>query len=223
MRRIAAVSSQLLPTCDVKALAQDGAFEGYASVFDRLDDGRDMVAHGAFRASIGRRGASGIKLLWQHDPRDPIGIIEEIGEDSVGLRVAGRLLLDLSRARDAYRLMQAGALDGLSIGYRVKRAEVDAKTGVRRLLELDLWEVSLVTFPMQAAARLIRLKAAPRQSIRAFEAFLRDAGGFSRREAKALAAQGFAALNAPRDAVLRPTDHWAGVAASLARARAQLP
>lgn len=216
------MSCQLDTLFDIKAIAPDGAFEGYASVFDRLDDGRDIVAPGAFAASIARRGAAGVKLLWQHDPREPIGMIDTLHEDGVGLRVAGRLLLDIARARDAHRLMRAGALDGLSIGYRVKRSQVDAKTAVRRLIEIDLWEVSLVTFPMQAAARLIRVKGMPRDNIRAFENFLRDAGGFSRREAKAIAAQGFAGIHKPRDAASGDHDPWAAVRASIARAHAHL-
>lgn len=216
------MSCHLDTVFDVKAIAKDGQFEGYASVFDRLDDGRDVIAHGAFRASIARRGPGGVKLLWQHDPREPIGVIDALQEDQIGLRVSGRLLLDVARARDAHRLMQAGALDGLSIGYRVKRAEVDAKSAIRRLLEIDLWEVSLVTFPMQGAARLLRVKSAPRDTIRGFENFLREAGGFSRREAKALAAKGFSALVMPRDAAAPNTDPWAALAASIAHARAQL-
>jgi HK97 family phage prohead protease len=136
-----------------------GAFEGYASVFDRVDRGRDIVVRGAFARSITERGARGVKLLWQHDPTEPIGILDEIREDSRGLYVRGRLLLGLKRAREAYDLMRASALDGLSIGYRTVTAVREEKTGLRRLRDVDLWEVSLVTFPMQDAARVVAFKS----------------------------------------------------------------
>lgn len=139
---------------------ETGAFEGYASVFDRMDRGRDIVLKGAFARSIAERGARGIKLLWQHDPSEPVGVLDSVREDSRGLHVRGRLLLGLKRAEEAYALLQAGALDGLSIGFRTILADREAKTGVRRLKDVDLWEVSLVTFPMQEAARIAAFKAA---------------------------------------------------------------
>lgn len=139
--------------------ADAGGFEGYASVFGLPDRGRDIVMRGAFARSIRERRARGIKLLWQHDPSEPIGMLDEIREDARGLFVRGRLLLNLKRAKEAHALMRAGALDGLSIGYRTIRADRQAKTGLRRLLDLDLWEVSLVTFPMQEAARISAFKS----------------------------------------------------------------
>ncbi|MFQ5347360.1 MAG: HK97 family phage prohead protease [Rhodothalassiaceae bacterium] len=172
----------------------EGVFEGYASVFEQVDDGRDAVLPGAFARSLAEKGAPAIKLLWQHDPKEPIGIVESLREDARGLFVKGRLLLDLQRAREALSLMRSGALDGLSIGYRAAKARHDRARGVRLLEDIDLWEISLVTFPMQRAARIAAFKAAAPQSIRDFESFLREAGGFSRREAKALAAHGFKAL-----------------------------
>lgn len=141
------------------ASVQAGGFEGYASVFDMVDRGRDMVVKGAFARSIRQRGARGIKLLWQHDPSEPIGILDQVREDGRGLHVRGRLLLNLKRAGEAYALMRAGALDGLSIGYRTILSDLEARTGVRRLLDVDLWEVSLVTFPMQEAARISAFKS----------------------------------------------------------------
>ena len=141
------------------ASVQAGGFEGYASVFDMVDRGRDRVLKGAFARSIRQRGPRGIKLLWQHDPSEPIGVLDHIREDGRGLHVRGRLLLNLNRAGEAYALMRAGALDGLSIGYRTILSDREAKTGVRRLLDVDLWEVSLVTFPMQEAARISAFKS----------------------------------------------------------------
>lgn len=130
-----------------------GAFAGYASVFHRVDRGGDRVLPGAFQRSIAQRGARGVRLLWQHDPGAPIGVIDEIGEDGRGLFVKGRLLLDVGRGRDAHALLRGAAIDGLSIGYRTLLSDRD-KDGVRNLREIDLWEVSLVTFPMQPAARV---------------------------------------------------------------------
>lgn len=178
---------------ELKAVDADGVFEGYASIFESVDDGHDAVLPGAFARSLAEKGPGGIKLLWQHDPSEPIGRIEMIAEDSRGLFVRGRLLPELRRAAEALSLMRCGALDGLSIGYRTRRARHDAKSGVRLIEDVDLWEISLVTFPMQPGARIAALKAMPRGSIRNFESFLREAGGFSRTEAKAIAANGFKA------------------------------
>lgn len=133
-------------------LAQgDGVIEGYASLFGVTDDGGDEVAPGAYAASLARRGR-GVKLLWQHDPAQPIGVWERIEEDLRGLRVTGRLLTEIRAGAEALALLRAGAIDGLSIGYRTLRSEKKPGGG-RKLLEIDLWEVSLVTFPMLSEAR----------------------------------------------------------------------
>lgn len=131
------------------------ALEGYASVFGVADQGGDVVLRGAYAASLARMRAEGrrVKMLWQHDPGQPIGIWDEVREDAVGLWVKGRLLTELARGREAAALLAAGAIDGLSIGYRTVKAERDGK-GRRQLAELDLWEVSLVTFPMLPEARV---------------------------------------------------------------------
>ncbi|WP_138379137.1 HK97 family phage prohead protease [Luteithermobacter gelatinilyticus] len=134
-----------------------GRFEGYASVFNVVDRGRDMVLPGAFQATLKQRGPTAVKFLWQHDPREPIGILEDLYEDRHGLFVRGRLLMDVERAREAHGLMKAGALDGLSIGFHTIRAE-RGEDGTRRLRELDLWEISLVTFPMNDRARVFSFK-----------------------------------------------------------------
>lgn len=139
------------------ALDRDAAnaadISGYASVFGQRDQNGDIVEPGAFSASLQRLAAEGrsVKLLWQHDPVKPIGVWEDVSEDTFGLRVRGRLLTDLAQGADAATLLAAGAIDGLSIGYRTIRAEKSG--GGRRLIELDLWEVSLVTFPMLPSAR----------------------------------------------------------------------
>ena len=138
---------------------EDGTFAGYASLFGKADLGRDVVMPGAFRASLARRGAAGVKMLFQHDPNQPIGVWSEIREDGAGLFVRGRLTTGVARAREVLSLMRAGALDGLSIGYRTVRARTDRKTGVRTLVEVDLWEISVVTFPMLPEARIAQVKA----------------------------------------------------------------
>ena len=129
--------------------------EGYASLFGQPDGGGDRVAPGAYARSLAALKARGgrVKMLWQHDPAQPIGIWDEVREDARGLYVKGRLLAKLQRGREAMALIEAGAIDGLSIGYRTRRAHKDAQ-GHRVLSDLDLWEVSLVTFPMLPEARL---------------------------------------------------------------------
>lgn len=181
--------------CD--AVSATGAFEGYASVFEVEDGGHDVVAPGAFARSLAEKSAAEIRMLWHHDPTQPIGRWTELIEDSYGLFVRGQLVLEVAQAREAYALLRAGALDGLSIGFRTVSSRTDERTGVRRLLDVDLWEISLVTFPMNEDARI---RAKDITTIRAYERFLRDAGGFSRAQARALAAHGFKALTDQRDA-----------------------
>lgn len=129
--------------------------EGYASLFGKADQGGDIVRKGAYAASLKRLGARGgrVKMLWQHDPGQPIGVWDEVKEDATGLWVKGRILPQVERGREVAALVRAGAIDGLSIGYRTVRAERDGK-GQRLLSELELWEVSLVTFPMLPEARV---------------------------------------------------------------------
>ena len=124
---------------------------GYASLFGKTDQGGDVVAAGAYGKSLGK-GVK-VKMLWQHDPTQPIGVWDEVREDDRGLWVKGRLLPDVAKAREAAALLAAGAIDGLSIGYRTIKARKD-DAGKRHLTELDLWEVSLVTFPMLPDARV---------------------------------------------------------------------
>jgi len=131
-----------------------GRFAGYASVFNALDDGGDIVMPGAFTKSLAARGRDNIRLLFQHDPKDPVGVWDRIVEDGFGLWVEGRLVGGVPRADALRRLIEAHAIDGLSIGFRTVRARREAGTGHRRLLEIDLWEVSIVTFPMMSAARI---------------------------------------------------------------------
>jgi uncharacterized protein len=136
-----------------------GVFAGYASHFNQTDTQGDMVMAGAFRDSLKSKGAEGIRMLFQHDPKEVVGAWVEIAETEKGLHVTGRLNLDVQRGRELAALLDQRALDGLSIGFRTVFAHRDRASGVRRLHRIDLWEVSLVTFPMLANARVGRLKA----------------------------------------------------------------
>jgi uncharacterized protein len=147
---------KLLPR-EVRRVGTEGLIEGYASLFGVADLGRDVVERGAFRESLGLRGPGGIRMLWQHDPAEPVGTWLSLREDARGLFVRGRLNLAVRRAREIAALIGDGALDGLSIGFRVVEA-AKAAGGIRRLLRLDLWEISIVTFPMQPGARLGSVK-----------------------------------------------------------------
>lgn len=129
--------------------------EGYASLFGKSDQGGDIVEAGAYTQTLARLGAAGgrVRMLWQHDPAQPIGVWDEVREDARGLFVKGRILTEVERGREAAALIVSGAIDGLSIGYRTLRAS-KSETGGRRLVEVELWEVSLVTFPMLPEARV---------------------------------------------------------------------
>ncbi len=143
----------------LRALAPDGSFEGYASLFEIADLGGDVIASGAFRDSLRARGVNGIRMLFQHDPNQPIGAWAELREDARGLFVRGRLTLEVARAREVLALMRAGALDGLSIGFKAVTGRRDARSGIRRLTRIDLWEISIVTFPLLPYARVAHVKA----------------------------------------------------------------
>ncbi|PYE88384.1 HK97 family phage prohead protease [Phyllobacterium leguminum] len=146
----------------------DGSFSGYASLFGEVDLGLDIIERGAFAKSLKTRGASGIRMLWQHDANEPIGVWTQIREDARGLYVEGRLAKGVPKARDALELMKSGAIDGLSIGFRAVKARKEAKTGIRRISEADLWEISVVTFPMLPSARVSNVKRRGLSTIKEF-------------------------------------------------------
>jgi HK97 family phage prohead protease len=162
-----------------------GTFEGYGSVFGNKDLGNDVIERGAFLKSLKKRKPQNVKLLYQHKSDMPIGVFDEIREDNHGLVVKGRLALKTQAGAEAYELLKMGALDGLSIGFRVNPKEVSYdKRGNRRIIkEVDLMEVSLVTFPMNPQATVRSVKG-EEISIREWENGLRDAFNLSRSEAK---------------------------------------
>jgi HK97 family phage prohead protease len=135
--------------------------EGWASIYDAPDLNNDVVAPGAFARSLARTRASGVKLLCQHVAERPIGRWLSFEEREKGLYAKGELYLATRCAEETAALIDAGIIDGLSIGFRVLRA-IRGESG-RRIVEADLWEVSVVTFPMAPAARIVR---AGRQSHR---------------------------------------------------------
>jgi uncharacterized protein len=197
-RRLELACRTPFTTLDLKSVSDEGEFEGYASLFDREDLGGDVMAPGAFRDSLNSRGAAKVKMLFQHDPAEPIGVWDEIREDARGLYVRGRLMTAVARAREILALMRAGALDGLSIGFKAVKAKRDARAGVRRIEKVDLWEISVVTFPMLPGARVAAVKARPFSGSvpteRDFERWLTRDAGLTRMEARAVLRSGFDGL-----------------------------
>lgn len=144
---------------DVKNVGEDGTFHGYASLFGVTDLGRDVVQTGAFTKSLVEKPAPRIRMLREHNQAEPIGVWLEIAEDTKGLRVTGKLVLDTVKGRETHALLKAGALDGLSIGYHTKSSRLDKAKGVRLLDEVELHEISIVTFGMLPAATVEAVKS----------------------------------------------------------------
>ncbi|WP_421792263.1 HK97 family phage prohead protease [Hyphobacterium sp.] len=134
-------------------VAEPLRIEGYASLFGLADLNKDIVRRGAFARGLQRRGIKGVRMLFQHDAGEPVGVWDEIREDSEGLFVSGRVLMAGPRGRATAELIRQGAVDGLSIGFRTERF-APRSGGGRELQHIDLWEVSIVTFPMLPQARL---------------------------------------------------------------------
>lgn len=187
----------------VKDLSKDGTFEGYGSIFGNVDSYGEKVMPGAFVASLAkhRREGSSVLMLWQHNPSEPIGIWEDLAEDSKGLWGKGRLILEVQKARETHALMKAKAIGGLSIGYR--EVKVTPEGNVRNLEELDLREISPVSFPANRRARIEavksermdefarRLRDGDPMPIKEFEDILREAG-VPKSMAMAIASRGYA-------------------------------
>ena len=201
----------------------EGVFEGYASLFGEVDTARDVVAPGAFAASLAARRSGQVRMLFQHDPKEVVGVWLDIAEDNKGLAVRGRLLTELRRGAELYALLQAGALDGLSIGFRAAESHTDPKTGIRRLARVDLYEISLVTFPMLGTARIGAFKGGT-PTTREFERLLTREAGLTRSQARAVTRHGLKALdpaqNSERDA--RSRNATAALAARIRQAATRL-
>lgn len=182
-----------------EVVSVDGTIKGYASLFGLRDQGGDIVQPGAFSASL--QSGRGVAMLWQHDPTRPIGIWTKVIEDEKGLYAEGELFLETQAGKEAHVLLKRGGIKGLSIGYKTRRSK---KTADGRLLyEVDLFEISLVTFPMLAEASVSDVKSYEDGNYallkREVEQLVRDAG-FSASEAKAAAAGAASALSGERDA-----------------------
>ena len=136
-----------------------GVFTGYASLFNKRDGAGDIVMPGAFAESLKKRGQENIRMLFQHDPAEPVGTWVDIFENERGLFVRGRLDRNVQRGRELLSLLESGGLDGLSIGFKTVLAKQDRATKTRRIYTIDLWEISLVTFPMLEGARVSTVKS----------------------------------------------------------------
>ena len=172
---------------EIKAVNADGTVEGYGSVFGVRDNYDDVIAKGAFVQSLKDHKAAGTMpaMLWQHDADKPIGVWTEMVEDEKGLRIKGQLAMETVKGKEAHALLKMGALNGLSIGFMSKEWAYDRDTEVRTLTAIDLWEVSLVTFPANEKARITNVKSADElQAPKDAEKVLRDAG-FSKSDATA--------------------------------------
>lgn len=183
---------------ELKSFGDSGSFDGYAAIFGNVDLGGDVIERGAFKDIVkGRNGK--VKILNQHNMRDPIGVAD-VKEDDTGLRFEGQLILESASARSAYALMKGGALDGMSIGYDVLEGGAKIlQSGIRQLKALKLWEISPVTFGMNQMAGIDSVKLIQQiTNIRDFEDFLRESG-FSKADAVAIASGGYKKLQDRRD------------------------
>ena len=172
---------------DLKEVSNSGTFCGYGSVYSTIDQGDDIVMPGAFTKCLAELSIKSQMpaMLWQHRVAEPIGAYTKVIDDESGLYVEGQLALKTQRGAEAFELLQMKAISGLSIGFMTKEADYNAKTGIRTIKAADLFEISLVTFPMNDAARVSAVKSiAEIGDLTSAEIYLRDAGGLSRREAK---------------------------------------
>lgn len=208
---------------EVKDIDEKGFFSGLGSVFGNVDDGGDIVAPGAFTKSLQMCTAKGRMpaLLWQHRQGEPIGTYKAMEETAQGLVVHGQLALKTQRGAEAYELMKMGAISGLSIGGITRDSDYNAKSDVRTIKEFELFEVSPVTFPMNDRARVASVKSIDEiGDLSGAELFLREVGGISRSEAKAIVSRIAAVVR--REAGTAPDDsaELAAIAALFAQRQA---
>lgn len=173
---------------EIKAVEEDGTFQGYGSVFGVKDSYDEIVDRGAFADSLESHKSKGTMpaLLWQHRAGEPIGVYTQIEEDNIGLKMSGQLALKTARGSEAYELLKMKAISGMSIGFVTREDSYDRVTGIRTLKRVDLWECSICTFPVNDAARVQGVKSIEvLESLRDCEIHLRDACGMTRTEARA--------------------------------------
>lgn len=181
---------------EIKAVQEDGFFSGYGAVFGNLDWYNDIILPGAFKNTLSDWSTKGKfpPVLWNHSTNEPIGIYTKLIEDEKGLYVEGKLLIDdVPRAKSTHALLKAGAIDGLSIGYRTIKSSYNESTDVRELIEVDLGEISIVTTPANSQTTVISIKSklsgGNLPTLPEFEKFLRESG-FSKSQATAIAGNG---------------------------------
>jgi uncharacterized protein len=193
----------VVPFERTKEVSGTGTFSGYGSVFNVKDAYGDIVIPGAFAKSLAdwKKKGKMPKMLWQHDTHEPIGPWTKMEEDETGLAVEGQILVDAGPLeKRAYAHLKAGTIDSLSIGYSIapKGYEYDQEQDAFLLKQINLWEVSLVTFPANPDALIDSVKSVL-DNPREFERFLRDAG-LSRSQAKGLMSRGYDGLRDLREA-----------------------
>ncbi len=175
----------------LKALGDQGEFEGYALTYGNKDDGGDICIKGCATSSLRKRPANKVKMLWQHDPLHVIGKWNDLVDDEKGLLAKGQLFMDVQKAREVFAILKGGGIDGLSIGYRAEDHEYDKATDARLLKQIDVLEISVVTFAMNPEATITMVKSASDiKTKREFEDLLVSIG-FSRGAAKGIASKGF--------------------------------
>lgn len=157
----------------------EGTFSGYASVFHVKDSYDDVVLPGAFTKTL--EESKDVKLLWQHDPEQPIGVITNIYEAEKGLKIEGKVLTATSKGKEVYELLKSKSIDGLSIGYEVLDSYEDGDT--RYITEVKLWEVSVVTFPANKMAKVEDVKDA--SFLQALDKAINEAKEFLNRKKQA--------------------------------------
>lgn len=177
---------------EIKEVGSSGTFAGYGSVFNVIDQGDDVIEPGTFKESLMEWQSKDRMpaLLWQHNCAEPIGVYTAMQEDSNGLYVEGKLALKTQQGAEAYELLKMKAISGLSIGFMTREDSYDQKTNVRTIKKADLWECSLVTFPMNDQARINTVKAIDHIiDFKSASEYLRKACNLSRSEATALVAK----------------------------------
>jgi HK97 family phage prohead protease len=174
---------------EIKDVSSTGTFAGYGNVYDVVDQGDDIVASGAFADSLKEWATKGRMpaMLWQHNSRQPIGAYTTMREDAKGLYVEGKLAMKTQLGAESYELMKMNAISGLSIGFQTREDSYDQKLGIRTIKKGDLYECSLVTFPMNYDSRVAAVKTIEEiGDLSGAESYLREVGGVSRSQAKAL-------------------------------------
>lgn len=195
----------LVRPLEIKAVDDEGHIEGYGSVFNVIDSYRDIVLPGAFEETIAKHKKDGTKpaMLWQHRTDLPVGVWNEFEEDDHGLALAGDFVLEVQQAKEAHALTKAGAVTGMSIGFTVPKGgeEYNEEHRVWNISKIDLWEVSIVTFPANKEAQISEVKHLIEgnhfPTEREFERYLKLDAGFSKAEARTVIKEGYKALIRP--------------------------